>query len=275
MSLSVTTGPSEASARRQGFTIAREERETAAERVVALLRRTIDIAVSMVGLVVFAPVMLFIAVLIRLDSPGPVLFRQVRVGRNRRRTPQPGAADSEHRGDNIGGRPFIFYKFRTMYADARERFPELYTYSYTPVDLEALPMKVLMGRKGDPDRFVGGKPKDDYLEDPRVTRVGRWLRKTSLDELPNFLNVLRGDMHLVGPRPDIPENIRYYRGSNLRKLSVRPGVTGLAQIRGRGLLSFRDTNTFDVEYVDSRSLWLDIRILVGTFMALLKRDGAF
>ncbi|HET7618003.1 MAG TPA: sugar transferase [Vicinamibacterales bacterium] len=245
------------------------------ERAAYLLRRAVDVVFGSLALVLFAPVMLLIAILIKLDSPGPALFRQIRVGRNRRQLRCPEASEPEQRGSDVGGRPFRFYKFRTMYADARTRFPELYTYDYQPEDLEALPMKVLMGRKGNPERFDRGRPMDDYLEDPRVTRVGRWLRKSSLDELPNFWNVVRGDMHLVGPRPDIPENIRYYRHANLRKLSVPPGVTGLAQIRGRGLLSFQDTNAFDLEYVDNRSLWLDVRILFRTALAIVKRDGAF
>jgi lipopolysaccharide/colanic/teichoic acid biosynthesis glycosyltransferase len=275
MSLIVTTGPSGTRPHHEPLSAARVSRQMALH-AAELVRRGLDIAVAVIGLIVCAPIMLLIALIIRIDSPGPTLFRQVRVGRNRRTRRCPEAAQPEMRNhDDIGGRPFVFYKFRTMYADARQRFPELYTYSYTSADLEALPMKVLMGRKGDPERFAGGKPKDDYLEDPRVTPVGRWLRKSSLDELPNLFNVLRGDMHLVGPRPDIPENIRYYRSSNFRKLSVRPGVTGLAQIRGRGLLSFQDTNNYDIEYVESRSLWLDVRILAGTFVALVKRDGAF
>jgi lipopolysaccharide/colanic/teichoic acid biosynthesis glycosyltransferase len=274
MSLIVTTGPSGTRPHPRELTSARTARQTAVH-AAELVRRALDILVAVIGLIVCAPIMLIIAAIIRIDSPGPILFRQIRVGRNRRTRRCPEASEPDLRSrDDIGGRPFVFYKFRTMYADARKRFPELYTYSYTSADLEALPMKVLMGRKGDPERFAGGKPKDDYLEDPRVTPVGRWLRKSSLDELPNLFNVLRGDMHLVGPRPDIPENIRYYHNSNLRKLSVRPGVTGLAQIRGRGLLSFQDTNNYDIEYVDSRSLWLDLRILAGTFMALVKRDGA-
>jgi len=229
-------------------------------------RRAIDVAVSSVALVVFAPLMLLIAALIKLDSPGPVLFRHTRIGRDRRGG--RGAGPGVHRRKDLGGQPFGFFKFRTMYADARERFPELYTYSYEGQDLATLPMKVLMGRKGSPDDA-------DFYEDPRVTRVGRWLRKTSLDELPNFLNVLRGDMHLVGPRPDIAENIRYYEEPHMRKLSVRPGVTGLAQIRGRGLLSFNETVAYDVEYVERRSLLLDVKILLLTIPSMMRGDGAY
>jgi lipopolysaccharide/colanic/teichoic acid biosynthesis glycosyltransferase len=131
-----------------------------------------------------------------------------------------------------------------------------------PHELQTLPIKALVGRK-------------DASGDPRVTRVGRFLRRTSLDELPNFVNVLKGDMHLVGPRPDIEENVRYYAPRHLRKLRVRPGVTGLAQVLGRGHLSFCRTNDLDVHYVEERSLGLDLRILVKTFRVSLKGEGAF
>lgn len=238
----------------------------AAPRMCEGCRRALDIVVSAVALVVFAPLILLIAFLIKLDSPGPVLFRHTRIGRDRRGR-RDGEPDARRRQD-LGGQPFGFYKFRTMYADARERFPELYTYCYEGDDLSTLPMKVLMGRKGSPED-------PDFYEDPRVTRMGRWLRKTSLDELPNFINVLRGEMHLVGPRPDIAENIRYYEEPHMRKLSVRPGVTGLAQIRGRGLLSFRETVAYDVEYVEKRSLLLDFKILVLTIPSMLRGDGAY
>jgi len=237
------------------------------------LQRIFDIVLAAGALVVVSPLMLLIGVFIRLDSPGPILFRHVRIGRNRRGG-EPTDRQREQRKRDDGGRPFVFYKFRTMYVDARERFPHLYSYSYTQEELETLPIKVLVGKKGDPEDFREG-PRPELMEDPRVTRVGRWLRKTSLDELPNFLNVLKGDMSLVGPRPDIAENIRYYRPSEMRKLSVKPGVTGLAQVRGRGFLPFHAINAYDVEYVDRRSLWLDVRILVETIFFVVKRHGAY
>jgi lipopolysaccharide/colanic/teichoic acid biosynthesis glycosyltransferase len=164
-----------------------------------------------------------------------VLFRQRRVGRD--------------------GRLFTFVKFRTMYADARERFPELYAYRYTGKEIEQLLFKV--------------------PNDPRVTRMGEWLRRTTLDELPNLWHVVAGDMSLVGPRPEIPEMLPYYRPEHLIKFSVRPGVTGLAQISGRGRLKFLDTAELDAEYVRRRSFGLDVRIFVRTVLAILRRDGAF
>ena len=163
-----------------------------------------------------------------------------------------------------GGRPFTFYKFRTMYADARTRYPELYTYDYRPEDLTTLPMKVLMGTKTG-----------ELGEDPRVPPLCRWLRRSSIDELPNLWNVLKGDMHLVGPRPDIPENLPYYQPWHLGKFEVKPGVTGLAQVNGSGRLPFDKTLAYDVEMVERRSLALDAAILLRTLSRFLSRDGAF
>jgi lipopolysaccharide/colanic/teichoic acid biosynthesis glycosyltransferase len=207
--------------------------ETAAP--ISPAARACEIILASVFLVLTLPVMLLLAALVKLDSPGPAVFRQVRVGRN--------------------GRLFYFAKFRTLYVDARERWPHLYSYRYTPDEVAALHFKL--------------------KNDPRVTRVGRWLRKSTLDELPNLWNVLLGDVALVGPRPEIPEMLPYYDDTTLAKFSVRPGVTGLAQVRGRGDLSFRDTVAFDVEYVHTRSLKLDFEVLFRTVTCTLLRKGAF
>jgi lipopolysaccharide/colanic/teichoic acid biosynthesis glycosyltransferase len=202
-----------------------------------------------------------------------VLFRHVRIGENRRRRDDPHRGP-DRRGKNLFGKPFTLFKFRTMYADARARFPELYEYRYDPHELHTMPIKVLVSTK-NPASGPGVQPAAGLLDDPRLTRVGRWLRRTSLDELPNLLNVLRGDMHLVGPRPDIYENIRYYEPAHLAKLDVRPGVTGLAQVRGRGNLSFHETNEWDLAYVRDRSVWLDLKILAQTLWVSVRGDGAF
>jgi lipopolysaccharide/colanic/teichoic acid biosynthesis glycosyltransferase len=202
---------------------------------VAAATRAVEIVVAVILLVLTLPLMLLVALMVKLDSPGPVVFRQARIGRN--------------------GRLFRFAKFRTLYADARERWPHLYTYRYSAEEVAALHFKL--------------------KDDPRVTRVGRWLRKSTLDELPNLWNVLVGDVALVGPRPEIPEMLPYYDHRTLAKFSVRPGVTGLAQVRGRGDLSFRDTVEFDVEYVRTRSLRLDIEILFRTAVCTVLRKGAF
>ena len=232
--------------------------------------RSLDLTVSLLALTVFAPLMLVIAFLIKRDSPGPALFRQERRGM------RPGTGSARNPDEERFGRPFTIYKFRTMFADARETFPDLYAYEHTADELRTLPIKVLVSRKRHP-REIAARPElsSGLVDDPRVTSIGRWLRRTSLDELPNFLSVFKGDMSLVGPRPDIAENIRYYSPEHLRKLDVKPGITGLAQIRGRGTLSFLEINDYDVAYVQHRSLWLDLSILLRTIPVVLKRDGAF
>ncbi|HET8568497.1 MAG TPA: sugar transferase [Candidatus Limnocylindria bacterium] len=201
----------------------------------ALCSRALDIVLGTALTIVALPVMAVVAVLVRLDSPGPVIFSQRRVG--------------------LAGRPFTFYKFRTMRADARARFPDLYAYRYTEAEIEQMYFKI--------------------FDDPRLTRLGRRLRKTSLDELPNLLCVLRGDMALVGPRPELPEMVRYYRPEQLPKFSVKPGVTGLAQVTGRGILRFQDTIAADLEYVRRRSFAFDIEILLRTIRSVVTRVGAF
>ncbi len=214
----------------------RDLRHTPISRSAArLLHRSFEIVFASAVLAIASPVILLIAIIIRLDSPGPALFFQKRVGKN--------------------GKTFTFLKFRTLYVDARQRFPELYRYQYTPDQLVDLRFKV--------------------DKDPRVTRQGNWLRRTSLDELPNFWNVLKGDMALVGPRPEIPEMLPYYTGDMLQKFSVRPGVTGPAQVSGRGRLTFFDTVEFDLEYVRRQSFAYDMRILLTTVRMVLAQDGAF
>jgi lipopolysaccharide/colanic/teichoic acid biosynthesis glycosyltransferase len=241
-----------------------------------IVQRIIDIAGSLLILSLASPLMMAIALLIRIDSPGPILFKHTRVGINRRRKRIPYHNNGERRVKDIFGKQFVLYKFRTMYSDAKDRFPELYAYTYSREELFRLPIKILVGRKRDPRWFEEPIEIDSrVVDDPRVTQFGRWLRKTSLDELPNFINVLKGDMHLVGPRPDIADNIRYYSEKHLAKLYVKPGLTGLSQINGRGKLSFMQINDYDVEYVDKRSLKLDLKILLKTIVVSLKGDGAF
>lgn len=242
------------------------------------VRDVIGLGVAAVALILLSPLMIFVAVLIKIDSPGPVLFRQERIGRNRRRSPSSPRDEKERRRRDPHGRPFVFYKFRTMYADAQSRFPHLYEYSHCKDELRSLPIKMLMAKRGEArlDRGVRSWNIEALQEnDPRVTRVGRWLRRTSLDELPNLFNVLKGDIHLVGPRPDIADNIRFYEPHELRKLDVKPGVTGLAQVEGRGLLSFEETNQMDLKYLEARSFWVDGRILVRTLVELIKARGAY
>jgi exopolysaccharide biosynthesis polyprenyl glycosylphosphotransferase len=198
--------------------------------VQALAKRTFDIAASTFVLVVFSPVMTLIAVAVKLSSPGPILFRQERVGYH--------------------GRPFTVLKFRTMVADAEERLPEL-------LDL---------------NEATG--PLFKMAHDPRVTRVGRFLRKTSLDELPQLVNVLRGDMTVVGPRPPLPREVAQYEEWQLARLEVRPGITGLWQVSGRSQLPFDDYVRLDLFYIENWSLAFDLFIIAKTIPTIVSRRGA-
>jgi lipopolysaccharide/colanic/teichoic acid biosynthesis glycosyltransferase len=222
----------------------------------AFFRRALDIGVSIAALTVGLPIMLLVALIIKLDSPGPALFRQIRMTKDRRRSNSLSVAieGSERRTVYYAGRPFTFLKFRTMYVDARTRFPELYAYDYTDEEIQTIKFKV--------------------SDDPRVTRAGRWLRKSRLDELPNFWNVLTGDMTLCGPRPEIPEMSPYYTKRQLKKFQVLAGLTGPAQVGGRGDLTFQETVETDADYVESRTFKGDIKILWQTVVAVVKRRGA-
>jgi lipopolysaccharide/colanic/teichoic acid biosynthesis glycosyltransferase len=211
------------------------QRRGASSEPISRLQRALEIVAGSILLAITFPLMVLVALIIKLDSPGPVVFRQIRVGRN--------------------GRLFRFAKFRTLYVDARQRWPDLYAYSYTADEVAALHFKL--------------------KNDPRVTRVGRWLRKSTLDELPNLWNVVTGDVALVGPRPEIPEMLPYYDNEGLEKFSVRPGVTGLAQVFGRGDLSFVETVRYDLEYARTHTWRLDCEVLLRTVFCTLLRKGAF
>jgi len=201
------------------------------DSLLLAMKRLIDVTVSAGALLVLAPVCLVLALLIKLDSRGPVLFVQERVG--------------------LGGRRFRFYKFRTMVVDAERR----------QAGLEQL------------NEATG--PVFKIRKDPRVTRVGQVLRKLSLDELPQFFNVLRGDMSLVGPRPlPVRDVLRIDRRAHKRRFSVKPGITCLWQVSER-TFSFEDWIRTDMEYIDNWSLRLDFEILAKTIPAVLSRRGAF
>jgi lipopolysaccharide/colanic/teichoic acid biosynthesis glycosyltransferase len=142
-----------------------------------------------------------------------------------------------------------------MWIDANERFPKLYEYDYTENEIKNMKFKV--------------------ANDPRVTKAGFYLRKISLDELPNLINVVRGDMNLVGPRPEIPEMIRYYKPWQMKKFTIKPGITGLAQTNGRGNLTFQETIEYDLNYIDKRNILLDFYIFWRTLLVVIKSIGAF
>lgn len=197
-------------------------------RTSAALKRAVDVVGASVGLVVLSPILLAAAVAIRFDSPGPILFRQRRIGR--------------------WGRPFTLLKFRTMYVDAEARTAELRAASSDP----------------------------DWLKidnDPRITRVGGVLRRASIDELPQLINVLRGEMSLVGPRPLIDTEDSLVNGWERTRLDLSPGVTGMWQVLGRTDIPFREMLKLDCIYVTNWSLWLDLKLIARTIPAVLARRG--
>jgi len=204
--------------------------ERAGPRGLAL-KRALDLAGAIVALALVAPVAAAVALAVLACDGRPVLFRQVRIGRN--------------------GRRFVLLKFRTMVADAESRRRQLL------------------------DRNEAGGPAFKLRSDPRVTPLGAWLRRLSLDELPQLCNVLRGDMSFVGPRPPLPEEVERYEPWQRRRLRMPPGLTGPAQVRGRSELPFEEWVRLDLEYVERWSLGLDARILLRTIPAVLSGRGAF
>lgn len=189
-----------------------------------VIKRWLDVVVSLIVLVTLSPLFLVVALAVRLTSSGPAIFRQQRLGK--------------------ASEPFTCYKFRTMYIDAPDiRNPDGSTYNAE--------------------------------EDPRVTRIGRLLRKSSLDELPQLINVLKGDMSLVGPRPDVVDALALYRELDKKRLVVKPGITGWAVIHGRNTLSLDRRRALDIEYVENFSLLLDFKILLRTVPYVFLREGVF
>ena len=198
---------------------------------VSWLKRAVDLGATLVGLVVISPVLLAVAIAIKLDSPGPIFYRQQRVGKN--------------------GRTFGMYKFRSMVVNADRRLTELRAQN----------------------EAVG--PLFKMREDPRVTRAGRFIRRWSLDELPQLLNVLSGEMSLVGPRPPIPAEVADYEDWQLGRLRAVPGLTGLWQVSGRSEVPFHDMVRLDLHYIRNWSLALDFEILMRTIPAVLSNRGAY
>ena len=193
-----------------------------------------DVVLSALALVLLAPLFAVVAIMIKLDSRGPVFFRQARVG--------------------AGDRRFSIYKFRTMALDADDRKAE-----FAHLNTHAL-------NGGDPRLFK-------IVGDPRVTRAGRFLRRYFLDELPQLINVLKGDMSLVGPRPLIPEEDRHVEGPERRRLQMRPGMTGLWQVLGHSAIPFEQMVALDCEYVATWSLRGDVRLLLRTVPVVLSGGG--
>jgi exopolysaccharide biosynthesis polyprenyl glycosylphosphotransferase len=218
---------------RQGGQPLLELRPVALRAEQLILKRAMDIIGASVMLVLLAPLLAVVALLVSLDSPGPVVFAQRRLGRF--------------------GRPIRCYKFRSMYVDAEARLlrdSELFR------------------------RYVAHDYKLPASIDTRITPIGHFLRRTSLDELPQLWNVLKGDMSLVGPRPIVPDEIHHYNGEGPLLLSLKPGITGAWQVGGRSSLTYPKRAAVELEYVEGWSLWRDIGILLRTFPAVVASRGA-
>ncbi len=195
------------------------------------MKRLFDVLFATAALLAFWPLLVILAIVVMLESPGPILFRQRRIG--------------------MGEKPFQVLKFRTMRS--------------TPGDEESTPVPdVADFSEYVFDPLFGGK---------KYTRIGHFLRTTSLDELPNLINVLRGEMSIVGPRPEVPELVDQYLPDYRRRHDVRPGMTGLSQINGRGSLTYEQTMLYDLQYVDEHSPFGDLMILAKTVPAVLSRKG--
>jgi len=216
------------------------------------VKRGLDIILSLLALMLLSPVFLIVAIAIKLDSPGPVIFRQQRVRGGQ--SPQDSHPEKS---------TFTFYKFRSMCKDADQNTHRKYVTEYMNGNHKAV-------NNGDKKA-----PIYKMTRDKRVTRVGRVLRRTSLDELPQLFNVLKGDMSLVGPRPALPYEVAQYEEWHRERLSVTPGISGLWQISGRSRLTFKEMAALDIEYAHRRSLGLDLIILVKTIPAVLSSKGAW
>jgi lipopolysaccharide/colanic/teichoic acid biosynthesis glycosyltransferase len=213
-------------------------------------KRCTDVCLASLVVVLLLPLLLLIAVLIKLDSAGPVFFTHERVGAKRQR----GGSEGVWVVRNFG-----MHKFRSMFQDADSRVHEAYIRDFVE------------GRVC-PSKESGGKFK--LTNDPRVTRIGRLLRRTSLDELPQLFNVLKGQMSLVGPRPVPPYEVACYRNGDHKRLTAVPGITGFWQINGRCQVSFEEMIRMDLEYIRNASFWLDLQILFLTIPAVLCGRGA-
>jgi lipopolysaccharide/colanic/teichoic acid biosynthesis glycosyltransferase len=213
-------------------------------------KRCLDVVLAIVLLILLLPLMLLIAMLIKLDTPGRIFFVQERVGA--RRLSKDGRTSWQVRN-------FPFYKFRSMIQDADQSLHQNYIAAWVA---------------GHASGSTATGTMFKLTNDPRVTRVGRILRKTSLDELPQLLNVLKGEMSLVGPRPVPIYEADQYQAKHYERLTALPGITGLWQVKGRCQVSFEDMIDMDIEYIRNQSLWLDIKILALTLPAVLSGRGA-
>ncbi len=222
-----------------------------------LLKRIFDICFVLLALPILVPLIALIAICIKLDAKGPVFFSQQRVGAKR---------VSGEKGVSWEQKNFDLLKFRTMTPNAPSDIHRKFVKAYIAGD-EAEMARIQ-------NRSACGKNSYKLERDPRITRIGYWLRKTSLDELPQFLNVLKGDMSLVGPRPPIPYEVDMYESWHHQRLQTVQGLTGYWQTSGRSSISFEEMVNLDIDYIQQQSLWLDFKILLLTFPVVVFRKGA-
>jgi lipopolysaccharide/colanic/teichoic acid biosynthesis glycosyltransferase len=217
-------------------------------------KRTFDFILAAVALILLLPLMLAVAILIKCDSPGPAFFVQKRVGVRRR---------SQNGTSYWQQVLFRCYKFRTMICNADPALHQAY-------------IKALIDNDCDEMAALQGQPTQitKLVNDPRITRLGRFLRKSSLDELPQLFNVLKGEMSLVGPRPAIPYEVEMYNPWQRRRLETKPGMTGLWQVSARSMAAFDQIVKLDIQYIEKQSLWLDLQILLKTPAVVFTGKGA-
>jgi lipopolysaccharide/colanic/teichoic acid biosynthesis glycosyltransferase len=207
------------------------------QRFYLFLKRVLDVVGALLGIIIFLPFFLIIPIVIKTTSKGPVLFKQKRIG--------------------YGGKPFTFLKFRTMRIDSKDQIHREYVQKY------------IEGKEKEINNGNAEKPLYKLNNDPRITKVGFFLRKTSLDELPQFFNVLAGNMSLVGPRPPIPYEVEFYKDWHLRRIiETKPGITGLWQVYGRNRTTFDEMVRLDLQYVKKQSFLLNLKILLKTITVL-------
>lgn len=198
--------------------------------IYSILKRIIDVVGALFGLIILSPILIIVGILIKLESKGPIIFAQKRVGLN--------------------GKEFKMYKFRSMVANAEE-------------------IKEKLKEKNE----MSG-PMFKIKDDPRITKIGKVIRKTSIDEVPQLINVLKGDMSLVGPRPSLPNEVKEFEDWMLKRLEVKPGLTCYWQVMGRNNIDFENWMKLDIKYVNERSFWLDIKLIFKTFFVLFGDKNA-
>ncbi|WP_265936969.1 sugar transferase [Clostridium prolinivorans] len=199
-------------------------------QIYYVIKRTLDILGSFFGIVILSPLMIIIAVLIKIGSPGPVIFSQDRIGQN--------------------GKTFKMYKFRSMVQNAEE----------------------LLNKLKDKNEMSG--PMFKIKDDPRITKIGKFIRKTSIDELPQLFNVLKGDMSLVGPRPSLPREVDQFSDYHKQRLIAKPGLTCYWQVMGRNNIGFDEWMELDLKYIKERNTWIDIKLIFKTFFVLFGDENA-